>query len=109
MNREHDLPPYWDGQPVQWRDWQHLHTTLIYHQPLEHTACEQCAVLDHRASCVGTLRTVPPQTLLALRCTHCKLDTVVNINTHEQWTLDASDYTAEGSYELGQQALLPEL
>lgn len=40
--REHDLPPRWDGLPVQWGDWQDSPEVFICPPPKKDAECGSC-------------------------------------------------------------------
>jgi len=103
-----DLPPKWDGQPVTWEGWNHHPTTMELHLPDDQRACDQCGAIDSKRTNLGrTFRdNIVDKILLARRCRHCNHDTVYDLHADHLWDLDPSDYSDEGSYELGQGALL---
>lgn len=41
-----DLPPAWDGVPVEWSEWSDSNTSLLLHVPPEQMACSECGVVD---------------------------------------------------------------
>lgn len=121
-----DLPPLWDGIPVEWSEWSQARSTLILHVPPESMACDQCGVVDESMVNWGKR---PPETptftgtrtkttkksgrkydvvcevpawdirdIYAARCRHCGHDQVTDLRTDEVWDLDESDYAPEGSY-----------
>ena len=120
-----DLPPSWDGAPVEWSAWTSNRTTLSFHAPAEALACDQCGAVDEPLICWGKR---PPETptfastrtkmtksgrkyevahevkawavldLIAHRCRHCGKDEVRDLRTDERWDLEESDYGAAGSY-----------
>lgn len=119
-----DLPPFWDGEPVEWSEWSSLRTTLPLHLPADSFACDQCGAVDESLFCFGkrppveaTVTTTrakttrsgheysvvcevpswPVRDLFAARCRHCGHDVVTDLRTDERWDLDESDYTADGS------------
>lgn len=102
----HDMPPKWDGIKVVWKPWKTIVSSLGFHLPVEDMTCDKCGSIDWQASCRGVVQTEPPQTLLAFGCHHCNQDMVYDLSTGFLWDLDPSDYSDEGSYELGQGALL---
>lgn len=126
--REHDLPPRWDGRPVQWDDWSEpVWTTLDWHLGDEWRACTGCGAIDQRETCMGRVQALPGDTrmvavvrytrsghryerteersslvfaeLTAMRCRHCNADVVLDHGRAEVWELDASDYGAAGSFK----------
>lgn len=122
----HDLPPSWDGQPVEWdemSDDDHR-STIILHAPAAALACHKCGSVDEpriswgkrppESPTFSTTRTKTTRTgrkyevpceveawavrdLIAARCRHCLHDVVTDTRTGESWDLDASDYGPEGS------------
>jgi len=123
-----DLPPFWDGAPVEWSEWSAGGTSLAWHIPADQLACPECGAVEEPAVCFGkrppesptvmstrtkTTRSgrkyaVPHEIkawgvrdLIAARCRHCNHDVVTDLRTDERWDLDESDYTAEGSYPVG--------
>ena len=42
--REHDLPPRWDGLPVQWGDWSDTADVIICPPPRRPERCDHCGV-----------------------------------------------------------------
>lgn len=121
-----DLPPLWDGVPVQWSEWSTGHSTLAYHIPADQLACSECGAIEEPSISFGMR---PPETptftstrtkttkksgrkydvvcevpawgmrdIYAARCRHCGHDRVTDLRTDEVWDLDASDYAPEGSY-----------
>jgi hypothetical protein len=122
-----DLPPKWDGRPVEWEGWRNLETSMALHLPVDDLTCRACGAIGERAINSGKrLRTFrkeqrtksgaiylstqryrrPVRDLFAFRCRHCGHDQVLDTSTDQLWDLDPSDYSDEGSYELGQGALL---
>jgi hypothetical protein len=109
--RAHDLPPLWDGRPVQWSDWTDEaglagRTTLVFHVPADHWACTGCGwIRDSELRAVGTLLPGggvtdmwPHVRLVVRRCPGCHLDEVTDIDTGEVWDLEDTDYTDAGSW-----------
>lgn len=120
-----DLPPAWDGAPVEWSEWSTGHTTLALHIPADKLACDHCGTVEEPSINFGkrppehptvmTTRTKttrsgrkyevpheipswPIRDLIAARCRHCGHDTVHDLRTDERWDLDESDYSPAGSY-----------
>lgn len=121
----YDLPPSWDGVPVEWDEWSEGRTTIILHAPADALACHQCGSVDEPKISFGSRPpehptfmstrtkttkksgrkyTVPHEVeawavrdLIASRCRHCLADVVTDLRTDETWDLEDSDYTAEGS------------
>jgi hypothetical protein len=106
--RPYDLPPLWDGRPVQWSDWtdEAESTTLRFHVPADHWACTGCGwIRDSELRAVGTLLPGggvtdmwPHVRLVVRRCPGCHLDEVTDIDTGEVWDLEDTDYTDAGSW-----------
>ena len=122
-----DLPPKWDGQPVEWEGWINLETSMAIHSPLDDLTCRACGSIGEPSINSGkrlqTFRTWkrtrsghrylsnethqrPIRDLWAFRCRHCGHDQVLDDRTDTIWDLDPSDYSDDGSYEVGQGALL---
>lgn len=111
--RPNDLPPKWDGHPVEWRDWQ-LPPQLIVCPPVRRDCCPRCASIAERPCNRGTARINPRTqldllragrtgrailiTLVAFRCTDCRHDQVLEVSTGKWWDLGPDDYQDEGSY-----------
>jgi len=109
-DRAHDLPPAWDGLPVEWRGWGATPTTLGYHLPLDAIACRRCGSLDEQLHNVGVVDLGPSDDaedsgryirLLAFRCPDCRHDQVLDQDDDELWDLDESDYGDDGSVPPG--------
>lgn len=105
--RRHDLPPLWDGRVVQWSDWTDFPLgSLVFHVPSDHWACTGCGwIRESELRNVGTLMpdsiadtAWPVVRLLVRRCPGCHLDQVTDIISGDVWDLDATDYTAAGSW-----------
>lgn len=121
-----DLPPFWDGVPVEWSEWSQARSTLILHAPPETLACDQCGTVDevminfgkrppekptftttrtkttksgHKYGVPAEVKSWPVRDIYAARCRHCGHDRVTDLRTDEVWDLDESDYAPEGSYE----------
>lgn len=96
MVREHDLPPRWDGKDVTWGDWQGPLPVFICPPPsLADTCCKACGSIGHNVHNRGYIEQL--LALYAFRCTDCKHDQVLEIETNELWDLDHTDYGADGS------------
>lgn len=91
----HDLPPLWDGVPVDWREWSRINTTLIHHAEAEDLACDKCGAVDELDVTFG--RRGPMINLCASRCRHCGQDQVTDMLTGTLWDLDETDYADIGS------------
>lgn len=107
--RLHDLPPRWDGLPVQWADW----TDAAAMSP---ERCTYCGGTTAAAINTGHIWTdessASPATgearlrdgrrfvglLTAFRCPQCEHDHVLDSITGKRWDLDDTDYTDEGSW-----------
>jgi|SRR5699024_5201304 len=101
-----DLPPKWDGRTVEWEGWE---PPIFICPPLpdHERACDQCGTIDSKQSNTGRIHTEQGiDLLIASRCQHCNHDTVYEATTQQVWDLDPSDYSDDGSYELGQGSLL---
>lgn len=105
---QNDLPPSWDGVPVTWAGWRdEPQTSLAYHLPLDHLACDQCGSLAGRLHNAGTRPATEPREgwphpvrdIFASRCSDCGHDTVTDTRTNETWDLDPDDYSDAGSTE----------
>lgn len=102
--RHHDLPPRWDGLPVTWGDWKDAGTVFICPPPKKADSCSRCgSTAPHRMAC-GRIQAEPATDLsvigiiTAFRCKDCDHDHVLD-HAGNQWDLDPSDYTDEGSFE----------
>lgn len=113
--RAHDLPPAWDGAPIEWGPWEPLPDAFICPPP-KLDGCEHChstatPVRAHGTRTIGygdnvvTIRTgrLHPRhlhaPLIAVRCSGCGHDTVWDAVTDQWWDLDDSDYQDGGSWE----------
>ena len=110
--RTHDLPPRWDGHPVQWGPWEPAghRGTLFICPPMPPAPCPRCGSTSANATARGhvtitltdTTNSVAPAqgvggVLIATRCPDCRFDTVTEIGG-DVWELDPNDYTEEGSW-----------
>lgn len=111
--RDHDLPPRWDGLPVQWGHWSDTGTVFMC-PPAKPQRCDQCGSSRPRLLNVGRLwtdpQTAPPAIgvarlrrgkhlvgiMSAFRCPDCGHDTVLD-PAGQEWDLDETDYTDDGS------------
>lgn len=93
--REYDLPPLWDGVPVEWGEWRRYDTTLVLHADVEDLACDQCGALGESDLAFGKRGHLV--NLLAHRCRHCGHDVVEDRLADEWWDLDPTDYGMVGS------------
>lgn len=126
--RDHDLPVSWDGDPVTWRPWVDVRSSLAYHAPAHELACERCGLIDERLVTCGSrppvegatvpatvtrrtrrtgraytvTRDVPAHRYLdlwAFRCRGCGHDVVHDSRTGESWDLNPDDYGPLGSID----------
>ena len=109
LTHEHDLPPKWDGHPVQWSTWER--DSVFICPPPKPEPCPACGrtgtpfVATRTVAVQGVAhifgrrsgRTVTPLTLRlrATRCPHCRFDQVWD--GERLWDLDYTDYGDEGS------------
>lgn len=99
MPRAHDLPPAWDGQPVEWMEWSpEARSSLFYHSPIEQMTCRECGTVDEPRTCSGRRGDLPVWDLIASRCRHCGHDQVTETQTWQTWDLEPEDYTDAGSW-----------
>lgn len=116
-DREHDLPPRWDGLPVEWDEWEDTGGMFICPPPKHPARCGKCGSTRPRRICTGRLwtdpATAPPAIgrarmrrgrhlvgmMSASRCPDCQHDTVRDPQGQE-WDLDSTDYTDEGSFDI---------
>lgn len=106
--KDYDLPPRWDGLPIEWAPWQpQPWSSLEIHRRGRPEVCERCGSQAQPSEAHGGTprrpaalrgREAPPVVrLIAYRCPGCGLDTVLDVNTWQWWTLDATDYGPFGS------------
>ena len=115
--RDHDLPPRWDGLPVQWGDRSDTAAVIICCPPPRHPEhCDQCGTTRPRLINIGRIWTDQASApaaigrarlhqnghlvglITAFRCTACNHDSV--LDPHGQmWDLDPTDYTDDGSWD----------
>lgn len=122
--RLHDLPPSWDGVPVEWSGWSTHRTSLAYHATPDQLACRKCGSVDeslinwgkrppaaatypgtrtkttrsgHRYEVAAEVPAWPVRDIWAARCRHCRHDVVTDERTGEVWDLDDEDYGPAGS------------
>lgn len=118
--RQHDLPPKWDGITILWRAWATIHSSMRFHAKPE--KCVECGSIAERAVAAGSVplaecaslsmsrvegewvRTLTPAPghwfrLVAFRCPDCAHDTVWDVDRDEWYDLDFQDYGDEGSVE----------
>lgn len=116
--RTHDLPPRWDGAPIEWGPWKPgLNMFACGPRSLRRPeGCARCGSTVPRAMNVGRIwtdpATAPPAigrarlsggrqlvgVLTAFRCTNCNHDSVLD-PSGELWDLDITDYTDDGSWD----------
>lgn len=114
--REHDLPPRWDGLPVQWGDWSDTAGMFICPPPRRPERCAHCGttaaalintgrIFTDEASAptaIGRARLNGGRHLVGLisafRCPCCERDRVLD-PTGQEWDLDDTDYTDDGSWD----------
>ena len=97
--RAHDLPPKWDGRPVEWEpEWQR--DNLFICPPTAAPPCPGCGRVADRSHRTGTVTTDVGfrWRLTAYRCVHCGHDEVHDHATDTTWGLDTSDYGDAGSW-----------
>lgn len=97
--RDHDLPPRWDGHPVEWGEWSCTGDVFICPPPRD-KGCEYCGSLRPRRMCLGRIRAVGA-VIAAFRCPDCERDYVIDGlgADAKTWHLDDTDYTDNGSWE----------
>ncbi|QGZ16923.1 hypothetical protein SEA_LITTLETOKYO_31 [Arthrobacter phage LittleTokyo] len=125
INGRHDLPPLWDGVPVEWTGWSAHRTTLPLHVPADSLCCRQCGAVDeplinfgirppdrptypgtrtkttrsgHKYDVAAEVPSWPVRDLIAARCRHCRHDVITDLRTDEVWDLEEDDYQPAGSY-----------
>lgn len=97
--REYDLPPRWDGDPVEWAEWAPAPHVFICDRSRRKPTFNQCAACKSaqpRAMAIGVI----PRTLnrlTAFRCPDCGQDTIIDLDGDDAWVLDFTDYGPEGS------------
>lgn len=111
--RQHDLPPRWDGMPVEWGNWTDTDDIFICPPP-KPEKCEHCRSTRPPLMNLGRIWTDPATTpaigggrqivanLAALRCPDCRRDHVLLLAHGEwqAWNLDETDYTDDGSWDV---------
>ncbi len=114
--RDHDLPPRWDGLPVQWSDWSDTTGVVICPPPPRPERCEHCGTTAAPQINIGRIWTdqasAPPAVgrarlrghrhlvglITAFRCPQCEHDSVRDPDG-QMWDLDDTDYTDDGSWD----------
>lgn len=114
--RAHDLPPRWDGLPVQWGQWSDTGDVFLCPPP-KPSPCGRCGSLRPPLLNSGRIwtdpRTAPPAIgkarlsggrhlvgmVTVFRCPDCQHDTALD-PAGEHWDLDETDYTDEGSFNV---------
>lgn len=117
--RRHDLPPRWDGLPVEWRDWNTPGATFLCPPPRHDRRCDTCRSTAEPRTAVGRIYTDPTTApraigrahlengrhligvLTACRCPDCGHDTVTD-PAGRVWDLDPTDYGDDGSYDVSE-------
>ena len=112
--REHDLPPRWDGLPVEWGTWSDTGGVMLCPPPKQPDRCTHCdstaaALINigrvwtdkHSApTAIGRARLRGDKHLVGLitafRCPTCDHDHVLDPNGLS-WDLDDTDYGDDGS------------
>lgn len=118
--RQHDLPPRWDGFPVEWGQWSDTAEVFICPPP-KRERCEHCRSARPPLMNLGRIWTDPATApraigrarlqngrhlvanIAAFRCPDCERDHVLMLmaGKWQAWNLDMTDYTDDGSYEIG--------
>ena len=112
----HDMPPLWDGHPVEWTEWEDNRLIFICPPPKHPDTCNGCGTTREPAACRGVVYTRPgevpaialgrlrPQHMIAVlyawRCPRCGYTEVADgLGPGDNlWVLDDSDYGDEGSW-----------
>ncbi|MCX2931372.1 hypothetical protein ORI20_13895 [Mycobacterium sp. CVI_P3] len=100
--RDHDLPPRWDGLPVEWGEWTDLATVFICPPPRRPERCGKCKSERPSLMNVGRVSGAGRQfigRLTVFRCPDCRHDSVRD-HHDRMWDLDPTDYTDDGSYDV---------
>lgn len=117
--RQHDLPPRWDGLPVEWGEWSDAADVYICPPPRKRSRCCRCGSCCKPRMSLGRGLTelesvsgsVPARLvngerveahLAVFRCPECEHDYVLDFANDEAWDLDPTDYTDSGSYDVQQ-------
>ena len=114
--RQHDLPPRWDGLPVEWGSWSDT-ADIIICPPPRRPRCVRCGSHQDPHMNLGRVWTEPGMVrairraqlsngrhlvahLAAFRCPDCEHDHVIDLVNDQAWDLDPTDYTDDGSYDV---------
>ena len=114
--RQHDLPPRWDGLPVEWGSWSDTADIIICPPPPRRPKCVRCGSHQDPHMNLGRVWTEPGMVrairraqlsngrhlvahLAAFRCPDCEHDHVIDLVNDQAWDLDTTDYTDDGSYD----------
>jgi len=104
LSREFDLPPRWDGGPVEWGPWEPVTPMFMCPPPSDMGACDQCGSLEPQITARGVVTPLPGverdgvHQLRVTRCPDCKHDRVVDYDTFDVFDLGPEDYTENGSW-----------
>src|SRR5690349_10788516 len=104
LAREYDLPPRWDGGPVEWEPWQPATPMFICPPPDDMGACDHCGSLEERITAKGIVTPLPGvhriggHQLRAFRCPDCQHDRVWDSLTDDVFDLGPEDYGESGSW-----------
>ncbi|CAN3131962.1 hypothetical protein ACNUDN_29000 [Mycobacterium sp. smrl_JER01] len=115
--RQHDLPPRWDGLPVEWGSWSDTADIIICPPPPRRPKCVRCGSHQDPHMNLGRVWTEPGMVrairraqlsngrhlvahLAAFRCPDCEHDHVIDLVNDQAWDLDTTDYTDDGSYDV---------
>lgn len=107
-DRDHDLPPRWDGAEVEWRGWRTPPVLLCSPGTATRGVCPACGSTQPPVTNRGLLRRWRRTNLglrarrvgmiFAFRCPVCRHDQVLDdLRDGRWWNLDESDYHHEGS------------
>jgi hypothetical protein len=122
--REHDLPPRWDGLTLEWGDWSDTADVIICPPPRHPERCDHCGTTAACLTNIGRIwtdETSAPAAIgrarlrgdrhlvgliTAFRCPGCRHDSVVDPDG-QQWDLDDTDYTDDGSWDNSPNTIKP--
>lgn len=105
----HDLPPKWDGWPVEWEEWGWFVGFICFQSKgsaPRQDVCGKCGHVGEQpmargvATDPGPLRTNFRKKILliAFRCQHCRHDVVASGSGEDRWwDLEPADYLDAGS------------